>query len=265
MKAHEIKHALREKHTHNDDFFATEVKNGPTHLAKKGELAIIDGLAIKKSWVKPCITGYEVKVSRSDFLNDDKWPAYKNMCHRLYFVCPTGLIQPDELPDEIGLIWYNPEKKSLYTRKKSMFRDIEMPYEMLYYIIMSKLENTKHPFFDNKTEYFQEYLEDKINAKRLGFAVGSKLIEQVAELEDKNAELKRRVNKLESKAEELQSIKDILKKHGIRPYSFSVIEDLDEALSSSVPRHLIRDLEDIQAKSERILKTVSPQEDVVKT
>jgi hypothetical protein len=52
--------------------------------------------------------GFEVKVNRSDFLQDDKWEHYLQMCTHFYFVCPKGLIAKEELPDEIGLIYYNP-------------------------------------------------------------------------------------------------------------------------------------------------------------
>lgn len=53
----------------------------------------------------------EAKVSRSDFLADKKKP------HRInpetgvgkwrYYICPTGLIQPHEVPDKWGLIYVN--------------------------------------------------------------------------------------------------------------------------------------------------------------
>lgn len=51
----------------------------------------------------------EVKVSRSDYLADRKKP------HRIegglgnwrYFMCPEGMIQPDELPEGWGLLWIN--------------------------------------------------------------------------------------------------------------------------------------------------------------
>ncbi|SES12087.1 hypothetical protein SAMN04487958_107178 [Vreelandella subterranea] len=51
----------------------------------------------------------EVKVSRGDFLSDKKKP------HRIegglgnwrYFMCPEGMIQPDELPEGWGLLWVN--------------------------------------------------------------------------------------------------------------------------------------------------------------
>ena len=51
------------------------------------------------------VRGYEIKVSRSDFVNDTKWQDYLPYCHQFYFVCPPDLIQPDELPKEIGLMY----------------------------------------------------------------------------------------------------------------------------------------------------------------
>lgn len=51
------------------------------------------------------VNGYEVKISRSDFKSDDKWTEYLPFCNKFYFVCPPDLIQPSELPKEIGLIY----------------------------------------------------------------------------------------------------------------------------------------------------------------
>lgn len=202
VKAHHIKWALARKHERLNDFFLTEVKNGPTHIAT--DLYILDAVAIKKSWVNPCITGYEIKVSRNDFLQDEKWPAYKNYCHRLDFVCPKGLIRPEELPDDIGLIYYNPEKDTLHTRRKGKIRNIEMPYEMLYYIIMTRLDNERHPFFNSKREYFEEYIRDKIDTKTLAFRVRTKLITQVEKMEYENDSLKRELEQLKKDSEILK-------------------------------------------------------------
>lgn len=252
VKAHEIKHALSKKHW--DDFFLTEVKNGPTQLAKSGELAIMDALAVKKSWVKPCITGYEVKVSRQDFLNDSKWPAYKNMCHRFYFACPKGLIQPDELPDDVGLIWFNPETNSLYTRKKSKFRDIEMPADMFYYIIMNRLENVKHPFFTSKREYFEEYLNDKVSSRKLGMMVKSKMINNMAEFDKEKVELQRKVDQLKNETELLNKIKEQMRKHGLRTGNWMIEDELERALSSSLPPNFLDKLQTIKNTSDQLYK-----------
>lgn len=57
---------------------------------------------------------YEFKVNRYDFLNDKKWQNYLEYCNKLIFVCPKGIINPDELPKGIGLIyvyrWKHKEK-----------------------------------------------------------------------------------------------------------------------------------------------------------
>lgn len=51
----------------------------------------------------------EVKVSRSDFLCDKKKSFRKNpnegMGKYRFYMCPDGLIKPDDLPDGWGLIW----------------------------------------------------------------------------------------------------------------------------------------------------------------
>ncbi|CEG28103.1 hypothetical protein [Bacillus sp. B-jedd] len=62
ITASEVKHVLSQKHS--QDFFLTEVKNGSTWMGK--ELAIMDALAIKKSWTKPCLTGYEIKTGKKN-------------------------------------------------------------------------------------------------------------------------------------------------------------------------------------------------------
>lgn len=52
----------------------------------------------------------EVKVSRADFLADKKKPHRqdgKGVGNYRYFMCPEGMIQPDELPPKWGLLWVN--------------------------------------------------------------------------------------------------------------------------------------------------------------
>ena len=54
------------------------------------------------------IKGYEFKINRSDFLNEikiEKWKRYLKYCHTFSFVCPKGLINKNEIPQKIGLLW----------------------------------------------------------------------------------------------------------------------------------------------------------------
>ena len=259
VKAHEIKHALAIKHERTQDFFLTEVKNGSTYFSN--ELYIMDGLAIKKSWVNPMITGYEIKVSRNDFLQDEKWMAYKHYCHRLDFVCPTGLIKPEELPDDIGLIYYNPDKKTLFTRKKGTVRSIDLPYEMFYYIIMNRLENVQHPFFTDKQSYFEEYINNKISSKELGREVSSKLIDEVARLDAENKSLERDNDNLKENRKVLSDIGKVLRKHGLNGhFRWGFAEDIDRALNSSFPPSIERDLKDLGNISTRLLEKLTQEQ-----
>lgn len=54
-------------------------------------------------------TGFEVKVSRADFLHDVKTASkrarYLALCQYFYYVTPKDLVRPDEVPPEAGLMY----------------------------------------------------------------------------------------------------------------------------------------------------------------
>lgn len=128
VRADLILQALYNKHVSKQrpDAFFTQVKNGPTQMTAPGELLILDAVAFSRSWTRPLITGYEVKTSKNDFVRDEKWPGYLKYCHQFYFVSPPKVIEPEDLPSEVGLIHYNPEKKTLKTKQKAITRPIEI-------------------------------------------------------------------------------------------------------------------------------------------
>lgn len=51
---------------------------------------------------------YEIKLSRRDFMREMSEPLKREQAFRLsncfYFVTPVGVVKPDELPPEVGLI-----------------------------------------------------------------------------------------------------------------------------------------------------------------
>lgn len=69
------------------------------------------------------IEGIEVKVSRSDFLNEMKAPeksqAVFQFCHRWWLACPKGMVKPEELPPTWGLLELH-ESGTLRERVKAM-------------------------------------------------------------------------------------------------------------------------------------------------
>lgn len=239
----DIKIALAKKH--DRDFFLTEVKSGPTQIVPAGSLKILDGLAIRKSWTNLCFTGYEVKVSRGDFLRDAKFYTYEELCNCLYIVCPKGMIDRTEVPESVGLMYYDPEKKTITTRKKAIFRKIEYSPEMLLYIIFSRLDSDRYPFFSDKQEFFEAYLAGRSDNRVLAHAVKTKLVKDNARLESELEDLRG----FERQYEAYETIMDVLHKHHIWGYRGKDIGDeLDKALSSKCPD----DISDIRRSAERL-------------
>lgn len=199
MRADEILQALQQRH--QTDLWITEVKDGPSTMVQTRRM---DGLAIKRSWTHPRFVGYEVKVSRSDFLRDDKWDAYLPLTHQFSFACPWDLIQPHELPDVVGLYWAKPEGKLKQVRKPVLRPMQELPTWLLYYVVISRLDPDRHPFFDGSRAYIEAFIEDKALRRSLGYKFRTRLVQDVARLEQENEDLRTRLNGEESRFERLE-------------------------------------------------------------
>ena len=229
----DIKLALAEKHY--KDFFLTEVKSGSTWLTSVGNMKILDGLAIRKSWTSPCFTGYEIKVTRSDFLRDAKFYTYEELCNCLYIVCPKGMIDRTELPESVGLMYYDPEKKTITTKKKAIYRKIEYSPDLLLYIIYTRLSSDRYPFFSDKKEYFEAYLSGKADNRMLSQAIKTKLVEDNCRLERELEE----VRGFKEQYETYREIRKVLQKHQIYGWrAKDIAQELDEALNRKCPEDI---------------------------
>jgi hypothetical protein len=76
------------------------------------ECARVDIMSLKPNsfYDNGDLTIYEIKVNRSDFLNELKQKKYlraMQSCNRFYYLCPPYLITPKELPVNAGLCFYN--------------------------------------------------------------------------------------------------------------------------------------------------------------
>ncbi len=240
-------------------YFITECKTCSTYFPDPQGLLKFDGLAIKKSYTKPCITGYEIKVSRGDFLQDNKWHLYLQYCNEFYFVVPNGLISKEEIPDNVGLIYYYPESGTLRKKKKALYREIEEPVGMYKYIIFSRLENERTPFYENRADYAKDYLEDKSEKRRLGKAFGSKLAKDLIKAQKRLEDLAG----MEEKMNLFNQVMDILEKHNIsfpnkhywtndKDYNDYCIKKLDEALQGKYPKDLYKVRNNLQAAIDRL-------------
>lgn len=231
----DIKKALAQANYKN--YFITECKTCSTYFPDPQGLLKFDGLAISKSYTKPCITGYEVKVSRGDFLQDNKWHLYLQYCNEFYFVVPSGMITKEEIPENVGLIYYNPENGALRTKRKALYREIEEPIGVYKYIIYSRLDQDRIPFYERRAEYAEAYLKDKSEKRQLGSAFGSKMATDLMVAQEKLKELERSKEKLEL----FEKIMELLHRYGIiwsKRYYDTVLQNLEKALSHAYPKEL---------------------------
>lgn len=84
------------------DGFNSNCEVGVTEFCPYGEGRRID-LFYFNRWDRQT-RGYEIKITRADFLADKKWKQYLKFCNWFYFIAPEGVIKKEELPDNIGLI-----------------------------------------------------------------------------------------------------------------------------------------------------------------
>jgi len=229
VRADLIAKALAKKHEGLGDFFITQCKSGPTTIAARGALFIFDAIAVKKSWTRPCVTIYEIKTDRQDFLSDEKWPQYRKFCHKFYFVAPTGLILSGEISDGCGLITYNPESHALYTAKRPVFTDVPLPTNVFYYILMNKLEVERHPFFSETREYFSLLAVDKEEKTRFGVQIRSKLLDKVKDLQLELAKIKRDREIYKPAFDELQKIKALMQAAGYG--TWGIVDKIERVIS----------------------------------
>lgn len=180
--AKELLALLRVKH--HEDVFVSECKDGPSQMTR-GHLRL-DALVMNRSWTNACVTGYEIKVSRSDFLNDKKWPGYLGYCNQFTFVCPSSLIQPEEVGPECGLMWASKTGNRLYTKKKAPYRTVPNGNleSVFRYILMCRANIRPSQFVSlsqrSDEDYWRAWMEDKEQKANFGHYV-SKRIREIVE------------------------------------------------------------------------------------
>lgn len=255
IRSDQVKRALANRHT--DDLFLTEVKTGRTWDNR--ELLKFDALAMKRSWANPCLSGYEVKVSRNDFMQDTKWPGYMAYCHKFSFVCPKGLISKDELPDEVGLIYYYPDTGALRAERSAKHRMVDIPPELYMYMLMSRTEPDRHPFFSSRREMLEAYVSDKNDRRSLGNEVGTKLVNEIRELRDKLRDMEWQSNRTKEDAALVARVRKILDDHGIKLYQWNDWEDeLRQQMAGGVNPKMVRLLEKITENADDLRLLLDP-------
>lgn len=174
MRAGDVIELLAAKHA--SDIFAGEVKDGPTWY---GSAMRLDGWAMRKSWANPCMTGYEVKVSRSDWLGDKKWPNYVELVNEFYLVAPEGVIRESEVPDGIGLLKVAKTGTRLFTVRKAKWREAnaEKAILLMQYVLQSRA-TIDAPRPPQTQDEWKRWLAEKEEKRAIGYRVAKGLREK---------------------------------------------------------------------------------------
>lgn len=209
--AHHLVELLRKKHA--DDLFVDECKDGPT---LGGGHQRLDAWAMPRSWSKQVFIGYEVKVSRQDFLGDQKWHGYLSLCNELYFVVAPGVCTKDELPAEVGLIEATSGGGRLITRRKAARREIEPPISLLLYVLICRAVIAKHDVRNDSkhdpTRYWLKWLEAADESKWVGHAAARRIAQAV---ERRCKDVQRENSRLQGEIRRADEVRDELVRHGL--------------------------------------------------
>lgn len=225
---------------HSGDLAVPECKTGPTHYASA--LKKLDLWVMKKSWANPQTYGYEIKVSRNDFVRDNKWQNYLEFCSNFYFVAPPGIIEIGEVPADAGLLVSSKRGTRLYTKKKAPYRNIQVPDSIFRYILMWRAKIGREHEKKSSKEYWTKWLEEKKADQELGHRVSRKVSQILSEKVDKAYAESHRVQKVNEK---LQEIKDLILKLGFKPteiYQWQFKERFEQRikeLNAGLPEELI--------------------------
>ena len=247
---------LHNRHPGDDWISVPECKIGSTWF--KTNCQRFDFWTMAKSYANPRFIGYEIKVARQDFLRDTKWPGYLDYCTEFFFVAPPGIIDPNEVPEQAGLVVCTKNCKRLLIKKKTPVRDVSVPDSIYHYILMSRTQVVDEHRRDRSLEWAR-WLEMKDDKSRVGYQVAWEIRRRVnAKVEDVMAENKRL--KVENKR--LASAKATLARLGFddreicRGFCFNG-ERLEKAVSEAmtgIPGDLITYAKTAAANLEAIAK-----------
>jgi hypothetical protein len=239
ITADHIKKLIRNKHS--KDFSLEECKTGPTW--GNSNMRKFDMWVMRKSWSKMSCIGYEIKVSRSDFLQDNKWHEYLDYCNEFSFVCPTGLIYPEEMQEGIGLYYVSKTGTKLFCKRKPAFTNKPIPVEIFLYILMCRVVVQENAYSsgerESKKQYWKRWLEKKEINRNFGWMV-SKSIRSV--VDEKVIKVKHDNDVLTRKIEKYDSFENALEKLGftinsINDWHFeNRLEEKLKEIKSSIPQ-----------------------------
>lgn len=180
----------------------------------------LDFLAIAPSWSSQATIGFEVKVTRADFVGDNKWPEYLPYCDRFWFVTAPGVVRAGEIPDNVGWMEASKNGRVLLTKKKAPNLPKPTPEKAaeLYKSIIHRHHYGKHVLKtlsrEKRLEDWREWLDRKDEEKELGRHVAR----NTRVLFDG---MKRRVSEVEKGLDTIETFLTTLEAYGVSRKDFT--------------------------------------------
>lgn len=197
MNSQDIQLLLARRYPTEKFVLVTECKDGPTMASTNHQR--MDAWAMARSWAHPLTVAIEIKVSRSDFLQDAKWRTYLDYCNEFYFAVAPGVCSLDELPPGVGLLEASRNAKLLVCRRRAVYREIP-PGDLdsvFRYILMSRARITgvdiPHNAQQRGPHYWREWLEERADERDTGHALSQAVARRTqarcAKVEEENSRL----------------------------------------------------------------------------
>lgn len=198
---------------HGKDVFVPECNLGSSW----NRCRRMDAWAMRRSWADPVTWGYEIKVSRSDFLDDDKWHEYLEHCNEFYWVCPWGLIQPNEVGEGAGLMWVTKTGTRIIRKVKATRRDVGFSELVFRYVLMSRAQIVRDMHESNRISD-RNHWENWLERREIDHAFGSRVGKAIRETVNEEVLKARRENeRLQKKHQQYEDVRRVLEEMDIDP------------------------------------------------
>ena len=192
---------------HKGDVFIPQCKDGASQ--SRDHFKQIDALAFVPTWTRNEVHGYEVKVSRADFLHDQKMAGYLEMCSCFWIVCPPEVCDLSEIPAQAGLINVTKNGTGLRTIKKAPIRQVAIPEDVYRYVLYHRvrprgMQHDGEIDYSLRLEAWREFLAQDLEKKDISWRVNHKISKHV---KDKLEELRTKIRDAEAVSIENERLK----------------------------------------------------------
>lgn len=207
MTADQLSKLLKARHS--GDVFIPQCKMGSAGSR------VLDGWALLPTWSPRTAIGYEIKVSRSDWLKDQKFDEYRGACDLFFVVAPRGIVLSTELPHGVGLLepigTGDGQRLVMRTKAARIEADpVKLCRLMAYALMWKRVGGDPDDDRGRRAEVWRKWAQDKDRLSIIGCSVRGRMRQILTEAIEASERAAREVEMLRDAAEALREL-------GIKP------------------------------------------------